>query len=348
MSDSLDTASLLVLLADVSVVATLFAILAELLLRALRVKDASLTHTTWLALTCGMLVFPVLHFVLPAITIPLVDSSGKGSGALGLIDPAWVPWIFAVYASVVSARLLLVVVGIALSFRLSRTSLPLDGLWASYCAKQFSGSLLRRRATIGVSACVRVPMTTGFVRPRILLPVESEHWSAEKMRSVLAHELAHVRRGDCLWQIVSAVNGCLFWFHPIAWVLERRLSLAAERACDESAIRIVGDNRTYARHLVDIAANLRGRRGRVLVSGLLMATAGQMDTRIEAILDSKRNSSHRASTLAAAAVFLVASVLWAGAASISWQSNTPTMDFPSTSAPEICPNAESECTSEGT
>jgi beta-lactamase regulating signal transducer with metallopeptidase domain len=341
MIEIIPIADVLALQADVSIMAILFALLAQFALRLFRVESAALRHSVWLSVAVGMTLFPFLHAALPNVTIPLITVAEADDVSLGFLDPTWYPSIVGAYVGIVVVLLASVGVGIVLSWRLSAASEPIaDRAWIDYCVERFPGTFLRRAPTLGVSRCVRVPMTIGFLRPRILLPVESSGWSADKMRSVLAHEIAHVRRGDYLWQVIGTMNACFYWFHPIAWLLLKRMVLAAECACDDSAILTVGDNREYAKHLVDIASNLCEGRGRVLVSGLPMATAGQMHARIDAILDTERPLAHRGSLLRAAAVFTVALAMWGLAASLCWRYTEPRSDVPVAAAIEECPMQE--------
>jgi beta-lactamase regulating signal transducer with metallopeptidase domain len=71
-----------------------------------------------------------------------------------------------------------------------------------------------------------------------------------QLRAVLAHELAHVRRGDYaanLWQLVA--DGLLF-FHPAARWISRRIRVEREYCCDDVAVDMAGDPAVYARALV--------------------------------------------------------------------------------------------------
>src|ERR1035441_8349332 len=96
---------------------------------------------------------------------------------------------------------------------------------------------------------VRVPVTVGWLRPGVLLPLEWRKWDREKLDAVLAHEGAHVRRRDGLVAALAGVNRCVLWFHPLAWILERKLAQLAEQACDESTVAALGDHRRYAQLL---------------------------------------------------------------------------------------------------
>jgi beta-lactamase regulating signal transducer with metallopeptidase domain len=117
----------------------------------------------------------------------------------------------------------------------------------------------------------------------ILLPVAAERWPASLVRSVLAHESAHVRRRDHLVQSLGGFACAVFWFHPLAWMALRRLRMAGERAADERTISSGIPPRVYAAHLVDVARASWGQAG--LSGGLGMVRRSELEHRIVAILD---------------------------------------------------------------
>jgi uncharacterized protein (TIGR03435 family) len=108
-----------------------------------------------------------------------------------------------------------------------------------------------------------VPMTIGWPRTRIVLPTSWRTWPNDKLRAVLLHELAHVRRRDALVTFLAAINKAIFWFHPLAWWLERRLAELAEFAADDAAVKASIDPRDYASILLDIASGARPTRLRL-------------------------------------------------------------------------------------
>ena len=61
-----------------------------------------------------------------------------------------------------------------------------------------------------------MPMTWGWLRPVVLLPADSATWSDDRRRSVLLHELAHVRRRDWLADSIARAACALYWFNPLA------------------------------------------------------------------------------------------------------------------------------------
>ena len=138
------------------------------------------------------------------------------------------------------------------------------------------------------SDCTQVPLTTGALRMRLVLPVEWRTWSPEKLEAVLAHELAHAQRRDPLISLIAAINKCIFWFHPLSWWLERRLALLAEHAADDSALAGSRDSQSYARMVLEFASSLQQRRrliwhdaaaNRAAMAGPLVARRSRDDPR---------------------------------------------------------------------
>jgi VWFA-related protein len=134
-----------------------------------------------------------------------------------------------------------------------------------------------------------VPGSVGCVRARILLPRAWRDWDAVKLRAVLAHERAHIRRWDWLIRVASHVNVCIFWFHPLAWWMEREIARLAEEACDDVALSELDDREEYAATLVDMArAAAAGGDGRLLNWGVIsMARDSNVIRRVNRILDAR-------------------------------------------------------------
>jgi TonB family protein len=135
---------------------------------------------------------------------------------------------------------------------------------------------------------IAVPVTVGWTRPKILLPAGWDAWDAERLNAVLVHERTHVRRGDWAIAAMAGVNRCVFWFHPLAWWLERELAVLAEHACDDASLAQVGSPESYAETLLAMAAALRGREGRLIREVTAMAKTSEVRQRVERILDDGR------------------------------------------------------------
>lgn len=165
--------------------------------------------------------------------------------------------------------------------------------------------LISRRVTVRESSHVLVPVTIGWLRPKVLLPAEWSQWSGEKLKAVLIHELTHVSRGDCAIAFIADLNRSLHWYHPLAWWLQRHLAELAEEACDDAAIVYTGNPTRYATHLLEVAASLTQHSGRVVCPGMPMAQRSNVETRISMILDFTRPPSKNLTWKAAILIALV-------------------------------------------
>ena len=140
---------------------------------------------------------------------------------------------------------------------------------------------VRRPVTLLISPDPIMPMTWGWWRQVVLLPAEGREWTRARLRLVLAHELAHVRRQDTLTQSVMTLASRPLWFHPLVWVAARRMRIEREQACDDLVLAAGAPASDYAEHLLDIALNTRSVVG---TAALRMAMPGQLESRLRAIV----------------------------------------------------------------
>lgn len=152
---------------------------------------------------------------------------------------------------------------------------------------------LKRAWELRVSTTTTPPaaMTWGFVRPVVLLPQDSVTWPDERTEAVLLHELAHVRRGDSLSQLLAFSVCALFWFHPAIWLCARRMRAEAEAAADDTVLLSGITPSTYAAELLRFAAQLGRQRQPFTRLGVSMLKQAKIEARIESIVDPSR---HRA------------------------------------------------------
>jgi TonB family protein len=124
--------------------------------------------------------------------------------------------------------------------------------------------------------------TWGSWRPRVVLPPDAVGWGDDRLRAVLAHELAHVQRFDWPVQLAAEAVCAALWFNPLAWMVARRLRDEGERACDDVVLAAGVADHEYATHLFDIA---RAARGPVLGAAMPMARPSSLEGRIAAMLN---------------------------------------------------------------
>ncbi len=170
--------------------------------------------------------------------------------------------------------------------RLSRCCIQADDeptlITAAACA-----SLLGLQMPRLCRADVPVPMTWGWHCPVIVLPPTSAGWPETRLRSVLLHEMAHVRRRDWPGYRLADLACALLWFHPLVWLTARRLWAESEVACDDLVLASGVPAPDYARHLLEIASALP-RASRPSSAAIAMAQTSQIESRLPMILDKTR------------------------------------------------------------
>jgi len=130
-------------------------------------------------------------------------------------------------------------------------------------------------------------VTVGWLRPTVILPWGWRQWPQARLDAALAHEREHARRRDPLWRLLALLNRALFWFHPLAWWLERKLSGLAEEACDAAVLARGYDPRDYSELLLDLARAVRRAGARVGALGVAMPGIG-LEYRIRQMLGGAR------------------------------------------------------------
>ncbi len=266
--------------------AALIAGITAVVLRAMKVRAAAARHAVWAGVVVVMLILPVWlawgpkaylrvltntqpaviatapRMLVNAAPLPPVDASPP------VIHPTapWPKLLLGLYLLGFSVLLARLTIGTARAHTLARRAVDRAG-----------------RLT---SASCAAPVTVGCLRPVVILPEHWLQWSPAEIEAVWTHELEHARRRDPLVQWLALFNRAVFWFHPVAWWLERKLSALAEEACDTAVLECGHDPREYSECLLHMARSVMQAGARVNVG---MAMPGSFLTqRIRKILEGGR------------------------------------------------------------
>lgn len=288
--------------------------------------QASIRHLLLSTIFATLLVLPLVIFTAPAVTIEVPvyrtsDSTGTSrvaprsdvfssptSGVPGRLASesdhwSWPPWLTIIRAGWIAGAILLLVLLAVDIWRLRcirRQGLP----WLEL--RRLTQSLIdesgvRRPVEVLLHEGIPAPLTCGVWRTAILLPSDARAWREADLRRALLHELEHVRRDDWVIQLAARVTCALYWFHPLVWVAWRRLSLEAERACDDAVVRSA-DHTEYAEQLLLLARRLSKPHPQATLG---MAKRSDLSIRVSALLDGGQRRG-RAGLLAAAGVVGIA------------------------------------------
>jgi TonB family protein len=290
----------------------------------LRRRSAAARHLVWTATAAALLALPILSVTLPALRVPAkptgviaafqVFSSGRtGSSASAIRSAAPVSvaaragvkgreidfraWTVLIWAVGAAAFLLQMLFACFALRRLRRDARPLgcDGL------REELG--IRHPVDVLEAACSGMPMTYGVIRPTVLLPQGAAEWRPDRLRVVLLHELAHVRRGDVATHLLARTALALYWWNPLAWLAWREFLKERERATDDLVLHAGERASDYAGHLLEVARTLQPAPATAWAA-IAMARRSQLEGRLVAILDSgvARKPSGRRAPLAAALI----------------------------------------------
>ncbi|MEK4045914.1 M56 family metallopeptidase [Paenibacillus sp. FSL H8-0048] len=165
---------------------------------------------------------------------------------------------------------------------------------------------IRRAIPIYTGGSANNPYLSGLMRPWIFVPEQAlQELDASRLRHILAHELAHCKRRDMLWNLLGSLAATIHWFNPLMWLAIRRMKLDREVACDAYVLEVLGEEEAidYGLTLVEFLKHLsrvRERRGHLYFSNPQQRQ--QIKRRIR-MIQSFHKGSYR---ISAAAVILVA------------------------------------------
>jgi len=162
-----------------------------------------------------------------------------------------------------------------------------DGPWRTVCDELASRQGLRRVRLLQ-SDRPALLVTWGARTPRILLPAGAASWTPDRIRIVLAHELAHAVRGDWAVQTIAELLRAIYWFNPLFWLASRHLRRESELACDDAVIAAGVEPPDYASQLVAIARELRVER-HAWVPAAAIVGPSHFERRITAMLNAHLN-----------------------------------------------------------
>jgi beta-lactamase regulating signal transducer with metallopeptidase domain len=191
--------------------------------------------------------------------------------------------------------------------------------WLNRQARPTESSQLRDRFHWALEQ-VGLRPGAALVEPTVILPTHATRWSEDRLRAVLLHESAHIRRKDLVFQFLAKLTCAIYWFNPLAWLIERKLFLAGERAADDQVIRQEVSPADYAEHLMETSVELGTERNPIWATAA-MAEGTAFKDRILSILDpnirrGEPNMSNQAAVTVAAvamAFSLLAFSPWRGA-----------------------------------
>lgn len=220
------------------------------------------------------------------------------------------PWITAVYLCGLFAMLLRLLIAVATGWRTRwNASDVMDDRLCDIVRNTAERWAIRVAPIVAYCHRVSVPVITGAFRPVILIPPAlMSGLTVAQVELILAHELAHLRRGDLLINWFQRIVESMFFFHPAVWYISHRVSFERECTCDDQVIASGYSAFDYAEALVLLAEACGSQAHGIHSAGLLAATGkrpSQLKHRLLRLLGQPKPFSNRPNVGGVAAAVLL-------------------------------------------
>jgi GWxTD domain-containing protein len=283
------------ILLEAAVRSLVLALAIGAVLRIMRVTTAAARHAAWTVVLAGMLLLPVWTLWGPKAHLPVTPSPPLTAWVTVLSPrPASLPRPQNALQTSTQATVTVATDGEPATGRVTWRAVAI-GIYAFgvfvLLGRLLYGTigalqLMRRASRDGdywTSDRCAAPVTVGWLRPIVILPPCWNTWPAGQLDAVMVHEQAHARRRDPLVHWLALFNRAVFWFHPLAWWLERRLGSLAEEACDAVVLSRGHQRRDYCEYLLSLAHSVTAAGGRIDIIGMTMP-GPSLSQRVDRIL----------------------------------------------------------------
>jgi beta-lactamase regulating signal transducer with metallopeptidase domain len=229
----------------------------------------------------------------------------------------WAIFFFAAWAVIASVMMWRVALSYCYLRRLKQSCSQPPQPYQDRLKRWIACARMKRPVRLSCSEETAVPMVIGFVKPIIVIPQSlARELTEEEFEQVVLHEMAHVRRRDDWMKLAQKLVEAVLFFHPAVLWIGRRLNLEREIACDDSVISLTGRPRPYAACLVKLLELTSLRRSSLLAPGAVTIKR-QISSRVEMIVDRRRNATLILSKACLLAMLLAMALVIAEAARIS-------------------------------
>jgi len=226
--------------------------------KVFQTKTSPLQKRNWLfVLLVAQLCFFITTFLIYCLDIEnAVAESLLGNAVTDVLPASAItlitPWLFAVYLFAITYKMIKALYE-WLHFKrsyytgLQKPSIDLK-LFTASKANHFG---IKRKVQLWFSNTIKAPVTFGFLKPVIVLPIALvNQLSMQQAETLILHELTHIKANDYLlnWTLIFIEN--IFFFNPFILALCKKIRLEREKYCDSNVIAFNYSPLLYAETLL--------------------------------------------------------------------------------------------------
>ena len=127
--------------------------------------------------------------------------------------------------------------------------------------------VVRKFIALYESAQIETPMMIGFFKPIVLMPIGlMNQLSTREVEAILAHEIAHFKRNDYIFNFCQLLIESVFYYHPAIWWISSKIRIEREHCCDDVALTICDNQLLYAKSLLYILQKNPVHQNQVVLS----------------------------------------------------------------------------------
>ena len=171
------------------------------------------------------------------------------------ISSSILPFISFTYLIVLTVMIIKWLINFYNTRKIYRNSIThFETQWQQWIEQKAQQLNIKRSIKIFVINHIRVPLTIGFFKPVILLPVAiANHLTVEELETILLHELAHIKRADYLINILLSLIETVLYFNPFVFYFKKIIKKERENICDDEVLLQHYTPIQYAESLLKIA-----------------------------------------------------------------------------------------------
>ena len=252
---------------------------------------AAVRYWLWMPVLAALILPPVLPFIT-GVGHWFGEGASSGSTEAGSVAAdasaalTWEGTLFVAWLVAAAGMLLFFLQRAISATTLVAQAKDANNLMSTalnYCCRCMG---VKKKVRLKVSPKVSSPVVRGLLRPVILIPPRlAPGLGSRHLRSILLHELAHIKRGDLWVYSVQTILQLIYFYNPLLWLANAIICRVRERAVDEMVVSAMGERaRWYPETLVAVAKLALKRPALSLRLIGVVESQGALSKRIKHIL----------------------------------------------------------------